>query len=236
MTSSRFLLASFLFLVQYHFTHSLLLRCPSVTKFRQAHFALPKSEGYGISPNFHSQLQKNGLKLATSVAILLSSAQFSFARPEGVNRPDLLPKEQTSVIDVSNFLSKGQEKKIIESIAALEKSTGYKLRVLCQSYPNTPGLAIKDYWGVDDNTVVMVIDKGEGFNTKGIPSNVIRLNLGNNVENVLPSMFWNRLTNKLGNQFYTKENGVDYCILNAVEAIKYCLEEKSCRDLPFALN
>ena len=82
----------------------------------------------------------------------------------------------------------------------------------------------------------MVIDKGEGFNKKGLQSNAIRLNLGRNAESALPSMFWNRLTNKLGNQFYVTENGMDYCVLNAVEAIKYCLEEKMCKDLPFALN
>lgn len=60
-----------------------------------------------------------------------------WARPEGVNRPDLLPKEQTSVIDVANFLSKGQERRISEKIQQLEEKTGYKLRLLCQRYKNT---------------------------------------------------------------------------------------------------
>jgi hypothetical protein len=88
---------------------------------------------------------------------VLAFAQIAGARPEGVNRPDLLPKEaNVPLIDVANFLSKGQEKKVVADLADLEKRTGYKLRVLCQSYPNTPGLAIKEYWGVDDNTVVLV--------------------------------------------------------------------------------
>ena len=82
----------------------------------------------------------------------------------------------------------------------------------------------------------MVVDRGEGFNKRNIPSNMIRLNLGKNVEYALPPMFWNRLSNKLGNTPYVKANGEDIAVLNAVEAIKYCLIEKNCKDLPFAVS
>ena len=191
-------------------------------------------------PNTLFSLRKDGACkhtfpiLANLVAVLLNS-NVAYAKPEGVNRPELLPKgEMVTLIDVANFLSKGQEKKAMSSIAVLEKNTGYKLRVLCQSYPETPGLAIKEYWDVDDNTVVMVIDKGEGFNRKGIPTNIINLNIGKNVD-VLPNQFWTRLSNKLGNQPYVKANGDDVAILNAVEAITYCLQDKSCVDIPFSL-
>lgn len=33
-----------------------------------------------------------------------------------------------------------QERRLAQEIAALEKDTGYKLRVLAQNYPDTPGL------------------------------------------------------------------------------------------------
>ena len=45
--------------------------------------------------------------------------------------------------------------------------------------------------------------------------------------------------NKLGNQPYVKENGADVAVLNAVQAITFCLGDKDqeapCRDLPFKL-
>ncbi|KAH8485196.1 hypothetical protein H0E87_026839, partial [Populus deltoides] len=76
----------------------------------------------------------------------------------GVNKPELLPKEFTTVIDVAGFLSDGQEKRLAEEISDIEKDTGFKLRVLAQNYPDTPGLAIRDFWQVDDRTVVFVAD------------------------------------------------------------------------------
>uniref|UniRef100_A0A804MII2 TPM domain-containing protein n=1 Tax=Zea mays TaxID=4577 RepID=A0A804MII2_MAIZE len=56
----------------------------------------------------------------------------------GVNKPELLPKEFTTVIDVAGFLSSGQENRLRQEIEDLEKDTGYKLRVLAQNYPDTP--------------------------------------------------------------------------------------------------
>ena len=82
-----------------------------------------------------------------------------------------------------------------------------------------------------------MVDRGDGFNRKGIPSNIINLNIGKNVEDVLPGQFWSRLTNKLGNQPYVKKSGEDVAVMNAVEAITFCLQNKEepCRDIPFEL-
>ena len=43
-------------------------------------------------------------------------------------------------------MTKGQEKRLNDLLTKLEKDTGYRVRVLCQAYPRTPGLAIRDYW------------------------------------------------------------------------------------------
>jgi hypothetical protein len=71
------------------------------------------------------------------------------ARLEAVNRPDLLPNEKgLNVIQIEKFLTPGQARRMNDLLTSLERDTGFRLRVLCQNYPNTPGLAIRDYWSV----------------------------------------------------------------------------------------
>ncbi|KAG8483916.1 hypothetical protein CXB51_023508 [Gossypium anomalum] len=140
----------------------------------------------------------------------------------GVNKPELLPREFTPVIDVAGFLSDGQtvkpqEKRLIQEISDIEKDTGFKLRVLAQNYPDTPGLAIKDFWQVDDQTIVFVADPTFG--------NILNFNVGESVDLDIPRSFWSRLAGKYGNMFYWKEKGEDASIEAAVMAISNCLRE-----------
>jgi hypothetical protein len=91
----------------------------------------------------YADLIKNGA-IAVSLSLVLclgGGTDLAMAkRLEGANNPELLPKEYTTVIDVAGFLSQGQESRIKEAVARLEEDTGFKLRVLAQNYPITPGL------------------------------------------------------------------------------------------------
>ncbi|XP_074268837.1 thylakoid lumenal 15.0 kDa protein 2, chloroplastic [Silene latifolia] len=160
-----------------------------------------------------------GLALSTSLALALSSSTgVGYAEAKtGVNKPELLPKEFTTVIDVAGFLSPGQEKRLAEAIADLERDTGFKLRILAQNYPDTPGLAIKDFWQVDDRTIVFVADPTFG--------NILNFNVGAQVDLEVPRSFWSHLAGKYGNIFYWKEKGEDASVEAAVNAISYCLKE-----------
>ncbi|XP_027072228.1 thylakoid lumenal 15.0 kDa protein 2, chloroplastic [Coffea arabica] len=156
--------------------------------------------------------------LSGSLALALSLAGVGIAEGKvGVNKPELLPKEFTPVIDVAGFLSDGQENRLAQEIAAIEKDTGFKLRVLAQNYPDTPGLAIKDFWKVDDRTIVFVADPTFG--------NILNFNVGASVDIDVPRSFWGRLAGKYGNMFYWKEKGEDASIEAAVVAIGNCLRE-----------
>ncbi|XP_009588210.1 thylakoid lumenal 15.0 kDa protein 2, chloroplastic-like isoform X2 [Nicotiana tabacum] len=156
--------------------------------------------------------------LSGSLVLALSFTGVGIAEAKvGVNKPELLPKEFTPVIDVAGFLSDGQEKRLAEEITDIEKVTGFKLRVLAQNYPDTPGLAIKDFWQVDDRTIVFVADPTFG--------NILNFNVGATVDLDIPRSFWSRLAGQYGNMFYWKEKGEDASIEAAVMAISTCLRE-----------
>eukprot|EP00536_Pseudo-nitzschia_multiseries_P010142 jgi/Psemu1/258756/estExt_Genewise1Plus.C_3000034 len=163
----------------------------------------------------------------TSLLPTLLAPQMATARLEAVNRPDLLPSDPgLNVIQTEKFLTPGQAKRLDKMMATLEKDTGFRLRVLCQNYPNTPGLAIRDYWSLgkedqkDDKYIVLVVDQ---FGGRG---NILNFNVGDGVKFALPNVFWTRLSGKYGTTFFVKENGVDVAVENAVEAIVSCLRSE----------
>uniref|UniRef100_A0A7N0UUJ8 TPM domain-containing protein n=1 Tax=Kalanchoe fedtschenkoi TaxID=63787 RepID=A0A7N0UUJ8_KALFE len=180
--------------------------------------ALPSSAHPSLNWVYHLQSKSFNLALtgALALGLFFNGGGISEARV-GVNKPELLPKDFTPVIDVAGFLSDGQEKRLAEEIANIEKYTGFKLRVLAQNYPDTPGLAIKDYWQVDDRTIVFVADPTFG--------NILNFNVGASVDLDVPRSFWSRLAGKYGNMFYWKEQGEDTAIEAAVNAISSCLKE-----------
>ena len=83
------------------------------------------------------------IMLSSVLPSALVAPQTAMARLEAVNRPDLLPSEQgLNVIQTEKFLTSGQAKRLDKMMANLENDTGFRLRVLCQNYPNTPGKLI----------------------------------------------------------------------------------------------
>ncbi|CAL8468422.1 g7962 [Coccomyxa elongata] len=165
------------------------------------------------------QIVSNVAKAATAVACsTLLTVAGAHARLEGVNKPELLPDSFTTVIDVAGFLTPGEEARIAKEVESLENDTGVKLRVLAQNYPTTPGLAVRDYWKVDDDTVVFVADPSLG-------GNILNFNVGGNIDLRIPRNFWTRLSSKYGTKYYWQERGEGSAIVNAVSAIDTCARE-----------
>lgn len=146
-----------------------------------------------------------------------SSAAYAFDNPE------LLPDTPTPIIDLAQTLTSTQEEFLRSNLATLEAETGYKLRVLTQ-FDRTPGRAVKDFWGLDEKSVLLIADQRGG--------NLLGFNVGDDVYSLLPRTFWIELQTRYGNQFFVRENGEDQSILQALESVSGCLRKGGCNVVP----
>lgn len=158
------------------------------------------------------------------IGVLIWVASWGIApAAHAYENPDLLPTEATSIIDLAKSLTTNQEDLLNERLQQLEDETGWKLRVLTQ-YDRTPGRAVKDFWGLDDKSVMLVADPRGG--------NLLNFSVGDAVYSLLPRTFWIELQTRYGNQFYVRENGEDNSILEALQSIEVCLRRGGCQVVP----
>lgn len=139
------------------------------------------------------------------------------------NNPELLPNTPTPIIDLGNSLTSVQEQRLAEDLEQFETETGWKLRVLTQ-YDKTPGSAVKDFWGLDEKSVLLVADARGG--------NILNFNVGDAVYQLLPRTFWIELQTRFGNLYFVREEGEDQSILQSLDSIKNCLRQGGCRVVP----
>ncbi|KGG15335.1 MULTISPECIES: TPM domain-containing protein [unclassified Prochlorococcus] len=136
---------------------------------------------------------------------------------------DLLPDHQTPIIDLAKSLSETQRKELEESLNDYESKTGWKIKVLTQ-YERSPGLAIKDFWQLDETSLVLIADPRGG--------NLLNFNVGDAYFALLPRLFWVELQTRYGNQFFVKEKGEDGAILESIESVRICLDKGGCNVVP----
>ncbi len=139
------------------------------------------------------------------------------------DNPELLPKEQTPVIDLAKALSEKQRLNLEKSLNAYEEETGWKIRVLSQ-YEKTPGLAVKEYWDLDESSLLIIADPRGG--------NLLSFNVGDAYFALMPRIFWVELQTRFGNQFYVRDNGEDGAILSSIKAVETCLDRGGCEVVP----
>lgn len=163
-------------------------------------------------------------KIKYALRILLSLMFFIFTNPIfAINNPDLLPEENTPVLDLAKTLSPNQKKILEENLNQFEEDSGWKIKYLSQ-FESTPGLAIKDFWDLDDTSLLVVADPRGG--------NLLNFNVGDAYFSFLPRLFWVELQTRFGNQYYVKDHGEDGAIINAINAVEECLERGGCKVVP----
>ncbi len=136
---------------------------------------------------------------------------------------DLLPEQQTPIIDLAKSLSENQRDDLEVSLNNYENETGWKIKVLTQ-FEQTPGLAIREFWNIDETTLILIADPRGG--------NLLNFNVGEAYFALLPRIFWVELQNRYGNQFYVKEHGEDGSIIDSINTVKLCLSKGGCNVVP----
>ncbi|NEQ37623.1 MAG: TPM domain-containing protein [Okeania sp. SIO3I5] len=159
----------------------------------------------------------------TAIFLTLSTFALTPTVAQAYNNPDLLPKEQTPIIDLARSLTEVQEKLLAKDLEQFETETGWKLRVLTQ-FDRTPGRAVKDFWQLDNKSVLLVADARGG--------NILNFNVGRALYEFLPRTFWVELQTRYGNQFFVRDQGEDQSIIQSLESIKTCLRQGGCNVVP----
>jgi hypothetical protein len=173
------------------------------------------------------RLGLNSLWRRLSLALIVLSLILSFglgAPPaQAYENPDLLPDHPTNVIDLASVLTSVQEEKLSSQLDDFQAETGWKLRVLTQ-FDRTPGRAVKDFWGLDEKSFMLVADQRGG--------NLLNFSVGDDFYPLMPRTFWIELQTRFGNQFYIRENGEDRAIIDTIETLELCLRRGGCSVVP----
>ncbi len=158
------------------------------------------------------------------VAVILVCTIWMVAAPAlAYDNPELLPDSPTNIIDLARTLTAIQEAKLNEELSTFEAETGWKLRVLTQ-FDRTPGRAVKEFWGLNDKSVMLVADARGG--------NLLNFSVGDALYPLLPRTFWIELQTRYGNQFFVRDNGEDQSIIQAIRSLEYCLRQNGCKVVP----
>ncbi len=161
--------------------------------------------------------------IAIAVFLPLAIAFTHIPAAQAFDAPELLPEKYTNVIDLGKFLTEAEELALDQKLTKFEEQTGWKLRVLTQ-VDRTPGRAVKDFWGLDDQSVMLVAD------ARG--RNILNFSVGDAIYPLLSRSFWIELQSRYGNQFYVREQGYDQSILSSIDAIATCLDQDGCIAVP----
>lgn len=161
--------------------------------------------------------------LATAGLVLLLTLGSWAAPALAYDNPELLPDHPTPVIDLARAFTDSQRTALEQELSEVEAESGWKLRVLTQ-YERTPGLAVKDFWQLDERSLLLVADPRGG--------NLLNFNVGDALFALMPRTYWVELQTRFGNQYYVRDHGEDGAIRDALAAVELCLDRGGCQVVP----
>ncbi len=161
--------------------------------------------------------------LLTTVLGLALLLNLGVSPAAAYDNPDLLPDHPTPVIDLAKILTDQQRSSLEQHLNEVEQRSGWKLRVLTQ-YDRTPGLAVKEFWGLDERSLLLVADERGG--------NLLNFNVGDALFALMPRTYWVELQTRFGNQYYVRDHGQDAAIVDSLAAVETCLDRGGCQVVP----
>ena len=154
------------------------------------------------------------LAALTSSCLVLLIWLTTVESASAVNNPELLPAEETPIVDLADFIPEKQEQALIKDFKDFEAETGWKLRILTQ-YDRSPGRAVVKFWGLDEKSILLVADARGG--------NLLAFSIGDDVYELMPRTFWIELQSRFGNMYYIRDNGENDAIVQSINTVKGCL-------------
>lgn len=135
---------------------------------------------------------------------------------------------RTPIVDYARVLPKGVIESKQKLLRDLERDTGYKVRLLSRygaGERGPTGEEIRRGWGVDEKTILMVVDPTS--------PNIMAFSFGLEVQKVLPRPFFTELQSRFGNLFYIRENGEAKAVVETLDTLDTCLRrDGGCRVPP----
>jgi hypothetical protein len=162
-------------------------------------------------------------RLLAGLLALVGCLLLGVTPASAADNPELLPDHPTPVIDLARSFSDAQRTNLEQHLSQVEADTGWKLRVLTQ-YERTPGLAVRDFWNLDERSLLLVADPRGG--------NLLNFNVGDALFALMPRTYWVELQTRFGNQYYVRDHGEDGAIVDALAAVELCLERGGCQVVP----
>ncbi|GBG75637.1 hypothetical protein CBR_g20266 [Chara braunii] len=138
-----------------------------------------------------------------------------------------IPTAPTAIIDSAGSIPPAKRALLSAELAQFESETGWKLRILTRFRQGEPPSQqdVLKFWKPDERTILVIEDVTS--------PNILNFNAGSLVLTKLPRQFFVELQSRFGNLFYVREEGEQRALLQAVDAIRDCLQrEKGCRFVP----
>ena len=165
--------------------------------------------------------QDLGRRLCAGAALCVLSLQGPFSGH--VAMADQLHEEIQADVPIADFarvLPRDRVTEYQDRLRALEKDTGFKVRVLSTQYgeQNFSTDTIRRTWSVDEKTVVVFVDPTS--------PNILSFKFGLEVQKLLSRPFFTELQSRYGNMFYVREEGEAKALSESLEALDICLRKE----------